>query len=143
MLFFLFKQKTAYEMRISDWSSDVCSSDLLVGGFRPRRAPLPPRGVAHDRGYSGRPHRSWRTQVDARRRHRLHRLGAAWPAGLYPGGMLVLPLPVRAAGNGGDAPLGAGQPGRRICVRFTAPLLDASHWPTGWKRLVEGKGVYV
>src|SRR3546814_7374441 len=27
---FLFKQKTAYEMRISDWSSDVCSSDLLV-----------------------------------------------------------------------------------------------------------------
>src|SRR3546814_3761298 len=27
--FFVFKQKTAYEMRISDWSSDVCSSDLL------------------------------------------------------------------------------------------------------------------
>src|SRR3546814_6998199 len=27
-MFFLFKQKTAYEMRISDWSSDVCSSDL-------------------------------------------------------------------------------------------------------------------
>src|SRR3546814_7673976 len=29
-LFFFFKQKTAYEMRISDWSSDVCSSDLKV-----------------------------------------------------------------------------------------------------------------
>src|SRR3546814_3908057 len=28
-VFFCFKQKTAYEMRISDWSSDVCSSDLL------------------------------------------------------------------------------------------------------------------
>src|SRR3546814_19365587 len=28
--FFFFKQKTAYEMRISDWSSDVCSSDLAV-----------------------------------------------------------------------------------------------------------------
>src|SRR3546814_9459224 len=28
MLVFFFKQKTAYEMRISDWSSDVCSSDL-------------------------------------------------------------------------------------------------------------------
>src|SRR3546814_2387261 len=28
--FFFFKQKTAYEMRISDWSSDVCSSDLLT-----------------------------------------------------------------------------------------------------------------
>src|SRR3546814_6513382 len=34
--FFFFKQKTAYEMRISDWSSDACSSDLcrrLVGGL--------------------------------------------------------------------------------------------------------------
>src|SRR3546814_2797321 len=29
-VFFFFKQKTAYEMRISDWSSDVCSSDLLA-----------------------------------------------------------------------------------------------------------------
>src|SRR3546814_2888054 len=29
--FFFFKQKTAYEMRISDWSSDVCSSDLWAG----------------------------------------------------------------------------------------------------------------
>src|SRR3546814_13215827 len=28
-MFFFFKQKTAYELRISDWSSDVCSSDLL------------------------------------------------------------------------------------------------------------------
>src|SRR3546814_9107597 len=32
-----FKQKTAYEMRISDWSSDVCSSDL--GGWASRPAP--------------------------------------------------------------------------------------------------------
>src|SRR3546814_4015085 len=31
-LFFFFKQKTAYEMRISDWSSDVCSSDLATWG---------------------------------------------------------------------------------------------------------------
>src|SRR3546814_14624501 len=30
--FFCFKQKTAYEMRISDWSSDVCSSDLVFAG---------------------------------------------------------------------------------------------------------------
>src|SRR3546814_2342434 len=29
-VFFFFKQKTAYEMRISDWSSDVCSSDLII-----------------------------------------------------------------------------------------------------------------
>src|SRR3546814_9724259 len=32
VLFFFFKQKTAYEMRISDWSSDVCSSDLQCKG---------------------------------------------------------------------------------------------------------------
>src|SRR3546814_9914955 len=31
VFFFFFKQKTAYEMRISDWSSDVCSSDLFWG----------------------------------------------------------------------------------------------------------------
>src|SRR3546814_15734163 len=32
MFFFFLKQKTAYEMRISDWSSDVCSSDLVAPG---------------------------------------------------------------------------------------------------------------
>src|SRR3546814_2511845 len=41
MIVFFFKQKTAYEMRISDWSSDVCSSDLGVicehYGGTPRR----------------------------------------------------------------------------------------------------------
>src|SRR3546814_10497200 len=39
MLIFFFKQKTAYEMRISDWSSDVCSSDLVAeeGGRKERR----------------------------------------------------------------------------------------------------------
>src|SRR3546814_603121 len=42
-LLFFFKQKTAYEMRISDWSSDVCSSDLgLVFG-----RVLPHEGCAH------------------------------------------------------------------------------------------------
>src|SRR3546814_2672570 len=30
ILIFFFKQKTAYELRISDWSSDVCSSDLII-----------------------------------------------------------------------------------------------------------------
>src|SRR3546814_5686150 len=34
MVVFFFKQKTAYEMRISDWSSDVCSSDLTDGRRR-------------------------------------------------------------------------------------------------------------
>src|SRR3546814_3065426 len=47
--FFFFKQKTAYEMRISDWSSDVCSSDLAG---RPRDAQLLdrlPQGRSRDR----------------------------------------------------------------------------------------------
>src|SRR3546814_1849311 len=38
--FFFFKQKTAYEMRISDWSSDVCSSDLFAGMAQLRIAQL-------------------------------------------------------------------------------------------------------
>src|SRR3546814_15465900 len=36
VFFFFFKQKTAYEMRISDWSSDVCSSDLAIDARRAR-----------------------------------------------------------------------------------------------------------
>src|SRR3546814_7010200 len=43
LCFFFFKQKTAYEMRISDWSSDVCSSDLRA----PRGSTSPkPRATA-------------------------------------------------------------------------------------------------
>src|SRR3546814_2511820 len=38
-MFFFFKQKTAYEMRISDWSSDVCSSYLLTAGADPLHIP--------------------------------------------------------------------------------------------------------
>src|SRR3546814_2345712 len=38
-MFFFFKQKTAYEMRISDWSSDVCSSDLVSKVRCSTRAP--------------------------------------------------------------------------------------------------------
>src|SRR3546814_19819019 len=39
-MFFFFKQKTAYEMRISDWSSDVCSSDLIHRCSLPLFKPL-------------------------------------------------------------------------------------------------------
>src|SRR3546814_6110635 len=59
LFFFFFKQKTAYEMRISDWSSDVCSSDLLdqaqagqtiivvvtAQDYRSGRSPRAPFGV--------------------------------------------------------------------------------------------------
>src|SRR3546814_7566699 len=47
--FFFFKQKTAYEMRISDWSSDVCSSDLA-----PRRRAARRRLAFRDSGRRGR-----------------------------------------------------------------------------------------
>src|SRR3546814_17593092 len=39
VVFFFFKQKTAYEMRISDWSSDVCSSDLFAQRYDRRVRP--------------------------------------------------------------------------------------------------------
>src|SRR3546814_5068737 len=66
-MFFFFKQKTAYEMRISDWSSDVCSSDLRTRrGFekdgQPRHQPIrihhrkdPAGGAAGDRDAGLRP----------------------------------------------------------------------------------------
>src|SRR3546814_9736683 len=46
---FFFKQKTAYEMRISDWSSDVCSSDLH---YRKSQRPKKPAGLVP--GFEGR-----------------------------------------------------------------------------------------
>src|SRR3546814_3366053 len=51
VFFFFFKQKTAYEMRISDWSSDVCSSDLLKSRVSSNawtlpHSPLSSRGLA-------------------------------------------------------------------------------------------------
>src|SRR3546814_7177126 len=58
MCFFFFKQKTAYEMRISDWSSDVCSSDLgrgLCAGARGLARP----GPGHRAGRGG-PPAGWR-----------------------------------------------------------------------------------
>src|SRR3546814_1993130 len=46
--FFFFKQKTAYEMRISDWSSDVCSSDLVEPVAREGVADLLPQFVGRE-----------------------------------------------------------------------------------------------
>src|SRR3546814_6597526 len=60
LVLFFFKQKTAYEMRISDWSSDVCSSDLLLRGERDARVRAAhPVGPAA-RGGDGHPHRGHR-----------------------------------------------------------------------------------
>src|SRR3546814_1894369 len=63
-MFFFFKQKTGYEMRISDWSSDVCSSDLAAHArarpkslpplLRPRAGPVDPSRLRRiHRGYAG------------------------------------------------------------------------------------------
>src|SRR3546814_5252725 len=52
-MFFFFKQKTAYELRISDWSSDVCSSDLAWPRIAPRGCGTPEavvRGLHLDDG---------------------------------------------------------------------------------------------
>src|SRR3546814_6321106 len=53
MCFFFFKQKTAYEMRISDWSSDVCSSDLLRYSYR--HSELPEGAIVVAARFKGQP----------------------------------------------------------------------------------------
>src|SRR3546814_3532753 len=68
-LLFLFKQKTAYEMRISDWSSDVCSSDLGSRGC-PLRSNWPHAlvSVEHDKSVRhtrNAPCRTWQRQKPA------------------------------------------------------------------------------
>src|SRR3546814_16335978 len=53
MSVFLCKQKTAYEMRISDWSSDVCSSDLTIRYYEKiGLLPAPDRTAGNYRSYS-------------------------------------------------------------------------------------------
>src|SRR3546814_5284318 len=64
-LMFCCKKKTAYEMRISDWSSDVCSSDLSQGLAAVLRQEAP-----HRTGDAGRSHR---------RLMRLDCIGGGWP----------------------------------------------------------------
>src|SRR3546814_7161085 len=80
-LFFFFKQKTAYEMRISDWSSDVCSSDLRLPAPGPAddgsngRSSGPAPGL-RDRGADRYPAPSGRGAADgARARSEERRVG--------------------------------------------------------------------
>src|SRR3546814_5523508 len=68
-LFFFFKQKTAYEMRISDWSSDVCSSDLITANRKASHAVLrhrfrdrPQRGRQRHRRHAARDRHALRLQ---------------------------------------------------------------------------------
>src|SRR3546814_3774665 len=89
-VFFFFKQKTAYEMRISDWSSDVCSSDLH------RRRPRAPQleELRREPARAARPpHRRRRDAAGGRRLPRLlhapgrqpvHQFRRDGPVGGYP-----------------------------------------------------------
>src|SRR3546814_10961157 len=71
VLFFFFKQKTAYEMRISDWSSDVCSSDLsairapVVAGSALSSGHF--AALSHLGSYQAKAERTHMAPVDARR----------------------------------------------------------------------------
>src|SRR3546814_6032820 len=76
VLFFFFKQKTAYEMRISDWSSDVCSSDLagmktLADAARDKRAAadLAARETFDGLSIPGVGGETWRALWEAARRY--------------------------------------------------------------------------
>src|SRR3546814_2317975 len=65
-MFFCFKQKTAYEMRISDWSSDVCSSDLTAGCAGPVNSNKKQQQI------SNLERKTWRTGCPVRQEGKLH-----------------------------------------------------------------------
>src|SRR3546814_5652886 len=109
-----FKQKTAYEMRISDWSSDVCSSDLRQSRDLPRRQPR----------QQGRRFRSrlWRCRGVRHHRHRAEG-----------GGMILLTPEIHAALRANDiARIAAQADGQREpdplpVVKFFNPM-GAAPW---------------
>src|SRR3546814_5634281 len=103
-IFFFFKQKTAYEMRISDWSSDVCSSDLCAGGEfdEDRQRPAAAR--------IGSALWVWRTAPAGKRAGQLDHAGEGQPD------------PVRGAHHGGGPGDGQSRSGDRKSTR-----LNSSH----------------
>src|SRR3546814_10356238 len=116
LFFFFFKQKTAYDMRISDWSSDVCSSDLLDGRLGRarlcgRRNAVRVAAVAGCAGVLQDIHLAHRAVLDRLRPHpaagrggrRLPRQAAAARGT----GLESLCRQRGAAGAGGDAGVGA------------------------------------
>src|SRR3546814_13402198 len=115
---FFFKQKTAYEMRISDWSSDVCSSDLQAAHPVPQRIAGDRRQNRHPQRYARKPEPGigivvdrFGEQADRDQRQRLR-----------PGHDADQQVPV-VRGN----------------------MIEAGETPAlanrDWKRVVEGKGV--
>src|SRR3546814_5749408 len=145
-LFFFFKQKTAYEMRISDWSSDVCSSDLhgarpvgrgaghrLQRRFRRRRADpgrrrLPVSERLTLRGRSAAPQDDVeRAMTDLFLRADSR---AAMYAGLYAAGLMVEIPAAEAEGRATHAveETVPGAEGEETVTRYFVPV-TASH---GW-----------
>src|SRR3546814_11582936 len=129
--FFFFKQKTAYEMRISDWSSDVCSSDLPA-----RECPPRPQRLARTRKAAERPRRDG---ARGDRRGCLCRRGAA------PSGADRRPAAARATDRHGRGAQPSRKPalaspqhaaGPQACARDALP-------PTDRTRVESGKGVPV
>src|SRR3546814_14112676 len=117
LLFFFFKQKTAYEMRISDWSSDVCSSDLssaalpIFGEFManalsgkevpPFRIP-PGVSLVRVNPSTGRPAQSGEPAIWEAFRPGPEPFGTAAPAGSFPHGpSFGNGAPAASAGTGG------------------------------------------
>src|SRR3546814_20011445 len=76
-VFFFFKQKTAYEMRISDWSSDVCSSDLQYEAPRPNE----PRLMGAHYSRAARPVNAILAGFSASLHRRFRRFSRAWARG--------------------------------------------------------------
>src|SRR3546814_16845832 len=99
-MFFFFKQKTAYEMRISDWSSDVCSSDLERGRVHLGEPPRPGEASTFPRPGRRLPLHDQRRDCDAGPAHRRRRLHGAARA---------VPEPALARVETSPATVGPGQ----------------------------------
>src|SRR3546814_18140915 len=74
-LFFFFKQKTAYEMRISDWSSDVCSSDLDIAAVARKYTSKPTKQQNSEKGKNigNTGHHPHRFEIDVARQRKVTR----------------------------------------------------------------------
>src|SRR3546814_16159 len=113
-----FKQKTAYEMRISDWSSDVCSSDLVESGaarfvaclWELERASAAVVGSAGTRGLSGQCHRPAQRAADRRGG------GGGAADGRRSGVAAACRGHLRRAGAGRDAGVAIAAPRPRLCA---------------------------
>src|SRR3546814_303089 len=123
LVFFFFKQKTAYEMRISDWSSDVCSSDLV--GHATVRSP-PGQSRYRVKFYPSAARLEW---------HAVQEWGGA-ASFLYPQRGAVDPnsSPVATRRAGAPSSTRPGRSSRDRCGpdAIAAPCAQAWHPPPAW-----------